>query len=135
MRTLLYILLASIVFSLIDWETVHLTRWVFPSTTAWMHAHEGQYALIQEVSEFLLCAPAIPLKPLFYALWMRTASQPEQQAITHAPAMNWRGFYRLTVRGGPWQFVSWGAWFLPWIVPSLLWMLVINLRRRRTDEI
>jgi hypothetical protein len=126
-KTIAYILLAALVFSLIDWETVHLTRWVFPSTTTWIHAHERQYALVQEVSEAVLCLPAIPLKPVFYALWMRTASQPEQQAITHAPSMNWGGFYRLQVRGQPWQFISWPAWFLPWVLPSLLWVLVIHL--------
>jgi hypothetical protein len=127
MKYLLYVIIAGFLFSYLDWQVIHLTRLSRPEWKEWMHAHERQYAAITGTLEFVLCAPALALKPVFYnAILSSKASQEEQDAITHAPKPDWRGFYHLPVRGQSWTFVSWLSWFLYWTPISLIWWRIIN---------
>lgn len=124
---LLYILVMTFLFALLDWETVHLTRWVHREWMDWMHQHEKAYALITGPLEFVLCSPCVALKPVFYDALMRVgASQEEQEALTHAPPASLAGFYHLPERGYSWTFVPWSAWFLYWLVPSAVWLMVVT---------
>ena len=109
-------------FALLNWKVVHLTRWIYPEWKEWMHAHERDYAAIMRTAQVVLCLPCIALEPIFFNALMRVeASAEESAALTHAPEMNMRGFYRLMRRGEAWTFISWWDWFVYWIPPSLLW--------------
>ena len=125
MKLLLYILTCTYLFARLDWFVVHYTRTM---NRAWLertHAHERQYAALTRSVELVLCAPAMALKPIFYHSFMDVeASAEEQEAILHGPKPDWRGFYTLPVRGQSWTFVSWSAWAVYWLVPSLVWVLV-----------
>lgn len=122
MKILLYVLLASFLFSLLDWKVIQFTRLNNREWLDWMHAHEQQYAAVTRTAETILCTPAMALKPIFYYAIMRAETNKEQRdAITHAPPPTWAGFYHLPVRGQPWKFVSWFAWFGYWLAPSFVW--------------
>jgi hypothetical protein len=117
-----YVLICAFAFSYLDWKVVHYTRLANREWLEWMHAHERQYAFVTRSVEFVLCAPALALKPLFYmAAVSSEASQEEQDAVLHADKPTWRGFYHLPVRGQSWTYVSWVWWFLYWLPISLLW--------------
>ncbi len=125
MKRILLIFIASFLFGYLDWQSVHQTRWVRPEWKDWMHTHEKQYALISRPVEFVLCTPCMALKPIFYnAAMSAEASQEEQDAITHAPKMDGRGFYHLVDRQTSWTFVSWVWWFIYWLPPSLVWWML-----------
>jgi len=122
MKLLSYVLLLSWLFALLDWKTVHVTRWTHPEWKDWMHANERRYANVTSIIEPVLCMPCMALKPIFYAALMGVeASQEEQDAITHAPEPTRFGFYHLVDRQTSHTFVSWLAWFGYWLVPSLIW--------------
>lgn len=124
---LLYIVLLSWLFGFMDWQTVHLTRWVDRSWLDWMHAHETQYAAITRPLETILCTPCMAFKPLTHYWSMKVqASQEEQDAIIHAPEPDARGFYHLPKRGESWTFVPWASWFGYWFAPSLLWFYLLH---------
>ena len=125
MKLFLYVLILSFLFGVLDWQSVHLTRWAYPDWLEWMHGHEKQYALITRPIEFVLCTPCMALKPIFYDAAMNVgASQEEQDAVTHAPRLDWNGFYHLVDRRTSWTFVPWFWWFVYWLPPSLLWWRV-----------
>ncbi len=119
-----YIILCAYLFALLDWQVIHYTRIANRDWLDWMHAHEKQYALVTRSVEFVLCAPALALKPIFYnAILSTQASQEEQDAIQHAPRPTLVGFYHLPVRGQSWTFVLWVWWFAYWLPLSLVWWL------------
>lgn len=123
-RLATYVLICSFLFSFLDWKVIHYTRIANREWLEWMHAHERQYAAVTRTAEFILCAPALSLKPIFYAAIVSSeASQEEQDAILHAPKPDLKGFYHLPVRGQSWTFVSWFWWFSYWIPVSLIWWL------------
>lgn len=123
---IIYILVCAFLFSWLDWKVIHITRWTNREWLEWMHAHERTYALITGPVETILCAPALALKPIFsHALMRVEASKEEQEAITHAPYPDWKGFYH-SVERGKWTFVPWWAWFLNWIPRSLIWYFVME---------
>lgn len=125
-KILLYILICSYLFGLLDWSVIHSTRWANRDWLDWMHKHERTYAVLTTGAEAILCTPCLALKPLFVEAIKRSrASQEEQDAITHAPLPNWSGFYHLVRREESWTFVPWSAWFLNWLVPSILWLWVM----------
>ena len=123
MRVLiLYILITSYLFGMLDWTVVHLTRWQHREWLDWMHAHEKQYSLIVRPIQYVLCTPAMAFKPIFFEMGKQVqASKQEQDAITHAPSMSWKGFYQLHSRDTSWTFTPWWSWFLYWTLPSLIW--------------
>jgi hypothetical protein len=133
-RTITFILVCSFAFAWLDWQTVHQTRWVHPEWKDWMHGHERLYANVTRPVEFVLCTPCLALKPLFYNAAMSvSASQEEQDAITHAPKMNERGFYHLVDRRYSWTFVGWFWWFLFWLPLSVLWWSILrHIQNRRS---
>lgn len=127
MKLPVYIIVCAFLFALLDWKVVHYTRIANRDWLEWMHRHEKQYAALTWTAEMVLCAPAVGLKPLFYAAALSSeASQEEQNAVLHAPKPDWRGFYRLPVRGQSWTFVSWAWWFLYWLPISLIWYLCMR---------
>lgn len=122
-----YIIVCGWLFALLDWKVIELTRLHLPELTEWMHAHEKTYALVTRILETILCTPAMALKPIFhYALMSVEAAKEQQEAITHAPRMNWQGFYLLMDRRYSWTFVSWIAWILYWTPPSILWWALVK---------
>lgn len=126
-RLFLYILICSYLFALLDWQTVHITRWTNREWLEWMHAHEKHYVMIVRPIEYILCTPAMAFKPIFFEGFKRAkASQEEQDAITHHPPMDIRGFYQLHSRSTSWTFTPWWAWFLYWTIPSYLWWKFIS---------
>jgi hypothetical protein len=128
MKLIRYILVCGFLFALLDWKVVHYTRIANRDWLDWMHAHEREYATITRTAEYILCAPALALKPIFYTSALAVeASQEEQEAVTHAPKPTWTGFYQLPVRGESWTYVSWFWWFMYWAPISLIWLAI---RRR-----
>lgn len=126
-KIFVYILIFSWLFAFIDWKVIHVTRWTRPEYKDAMHNAERTYALVTRTAETILCAPCMALKPVFLETMKRVeASQEEQDAITHAPAMNAQGFYQLPERGMSWTFVPWGLWLIYWSAPSVLWFVVIK---------
>lgn len=130
--SVLYILFMAWLFAMIDWQVIYLTRFKHPEWKDWMHTHEKQYALVKGTIELILSAPSVPLKPIFsHAIMEASTSQSQRVAITHSPPPNLSGFYRPAVRGEPYVFVHWWAWFLRWTGPSLFWWVAtawLNLR-------
>lgn len=132
MKMLGYILLMSFLFSLLDWKVIQLTRISKPEWKEWMHSHEQQYALVVHTSEYLLCAPAMALKPLtYYGIVASQASKEQQETILHAPYPTLQGFYTLPVRGDSWTFVPWVWWIIYWLPQVLGWLYAFELIRRR----
>jgi hypothetical protein len=126
MKLLIYITVCAFLFALLDWKVVHYTRIANRDWLEWMHAHERQYAAVTRTVEFILCAPALALKPLFYiAAVSSEASQEEQDSILHAPKPTWRGFYHLPRRGESWTFVPWIWWALYWLPVSVGWYWIV----------
>lgn len=124
---LLYILIMSWVFSMIDWQVIYLTRFSHPEWKDWMHTHEKQYAAIKGTAELILSTPSIPLKPIFaHAIKMSSTSYEQRKAITHAPDPTWKGFYRPVVRGEPYVYISWLSWFLYWLGPVFFWFWLVQ---------
>lgn len=128
MRHLLpYILLMSFLFALLDWKVIEVTRFQHPEWKEWMHSHETVYSNVIYSLEYVLCAPAMALKPIFYYAAVSTqASQEQQEAILHAPKPDWTGFYHLPVRGQSWTFVSWLDWFVYWLPQSIIWIYALR---------
>jgi hypothetical protein len=121
-KLLVYILLCGWLFSLLDWKVVQYTRLRDRDWLDWIHKHEKTYALVTRSFEYVLCTPAMALKPIFYDVFMAVeAAKEEQDSITHAPRPNWKGFYHLTDRRYSWTFVSWLSWLLYWLPLSVLW--------------
>lgn len=127
----LYIVIMTWLFAFLDWKIVRFTRLQHPALVEWMHTHELHYARITRSAELILCAPCLPLKPIFGEALLRVeTSQEEQTAIVHAPFWNKDGFYHLAKRGDSWTFVSWRDWFVYWFPVTLVWWLIVsNLRR------
>lgn len=124
-KVLRYVVICAFLFAMLDWQLVKLTRLTHPEWKDWMHGHEKQYAAIVHTAEWLICAPAMALKPVFYyAALSVEASQEQQDAITHAPKPDLRGFYHLVRRGDSWTYVSWIWWLAYWLPISWLWWLV-----------
>ncbi len=122
MRLLRYVLVCAFLFSFLDWKVIAFTRLANRDWLEWMHAHEQEYATVTNIIEFIVCAPALALKPIFTESMKRVeASQEEQDAITHAPGPDALGFYHLPKRGESWTFVPWLAWVLYWLPISLIW--------------
>ena len=127
MKLLIYILICSFLFAMLDWQSIHLTRWANRDWLEWMHDHERAYAALTTYPELVVCAPCVALKPIFLeAIKKSRASQEEQDATTHAPALDHKGFYHLVRRGESWTFVPWWSWFLYWLAPSAIWLLLIH---------
>jgi hypothetical protein len=123
MKLLLYILFMAWLFAMIDWQVIYLTRFKHPEWKDWMHAHEKQYALVKGTLEYIMSAPSVPLKPIFaHAIMEASTSQSQRDAIKHAPYPSWSGFYRPVVRGEPYVFVHWWAWFLKWFGWGVVWL-------------
>lgn len=121
-RLAVYVFMMAWLFSLLDWKVIQFTRLRDRSWLDWMHAHEKVYSLVTTIPEYLLCTPAMALKPVFYDVFMSVeAAKEEQDAVTHAPRPNWRGFYHLTDRRYSWTYVGWLSWFLYWLPLSLIW--------------
>lgn len=126
-RLAVYILLCAWLLSLLDWKVVQFTRLKNREWLDWMHEHERTYALVTRSIGYVICTPAMALKPIFYDVLMSVeAAEEEQRWITHAPRPSWRGFYHLTDRRYSWTFVSWLHWFAYWLPLSLLWWLTIG---------
>jgi hypothetical protein len=124
MKISAYVIICSFLFALLDWKVVQYTRVANRDWLDWMHDHERQYAAVTRTAEFVLCAPALALKPIFYYAAMSSeASQEEQDAVLHSPKPTAAGFYHLPVRGQAWTFVSWFWWFAYWTPISLLWWI------------
>ena len=124
-KLVLYLLVMTWLFSLLDWKVIQTTRLNRPEWTDWMHAHERQYAFVTRGLELALCAPCLAFKPILSDALMRVeASREQQAAITHAPRPDWLGFYHLVKRGDSWTFVSWLSWFLYWLPVSVVWWLL-----------
>jgi hypothetical protein len=124
MKLFRYILVCAFLFSFLDWKVIQFTRLQNRDWLDWMHAHEQEYGAITRAAELVLCTPALALKPIFLESMKRVeASQEEQDAITHAPLPDSQGFYHLPRRGESWTFVPWLAWFLYWLVPSVIWWM------------
>jgi hypothetical protein len=127
MKMIRYVTICAFLFAYLDWRVVHYTRIADRAWLEWMHAHEQQYALVTRTVEFVLCAPALALKPIFYhAALSAEASQEEQESILHADKPNAKGFYHLPVRGQSWTFAGWVWWFLYWTPISWMWWLVVK---------
>lgn len=127
MKLGIYILVCAYLFALLDWKVIHYTRVADREWLDWMHAHETTYAAVTRTAEVLLCTPGYALKPLFAHAMMRVeASKEEQEAVTHAPYPTWAGFHHLPVRGESWTFVPWLYWFLYWLAPSVVWLLIVR---------
>lgn len=123
MKILFYILLAGFLFALLDWKIIELTRIAHPEWTAWMHSHERLYADTVFTAEYLLCAPAMAIKPVFYyAIVASQASNQQQEWVIHAPFPTLQGFYHLPVRGQDWTFVPWFWWITYWIPQIAIWI-------------
>lgn len=130
-KFLVYFLVVSWLLAFVDWQSVHLTRWVHRDWLDWMHQHEKTYALLTRTGGLIACTPCMAFKPLFYfSMQYSQASQEERDAITHAPAPSWTGFYVLLERGTSWTFVPWIAWFVFWTGPSAIWFLIVRRVRR-----
>lgn|SRR5574341_110285 len=126
-QLLVYVLICAYLFALLDWKVVQFTRFTRPDLMERMHAYERSYAILTRTVELVLCAPAVALKPIFYEAFLDVeASGNEQEVIVHAPKPDWRGFYVLPKRGEGYVFVSWFAWAIYWIVPSLVWLIVVS---------
>lgn len=136
-KLLMYVVVCGWLFALLDWKVIELTRFYLPELKNWMHSNEHIYALVTRTIEMILCTPAVALKPVFQEVLMAVEAAKEQQdAIIHAPRMNWQGFYQLTDRNYSWTFVPWIAWIVYWIPPSLIWWLVVQkILRRQYDSI
>lgn len=128
MKTIVvWVFVFSWLFAGLDWQVVHLTRWTHPEYKEWMHTHETEYKFITNPIEWALCLPCMAVKPVMVEAFKRvSASQPEQDAITHAPTPDLRGFYHLPERGMKWTFVPWTAWFLYWTPPTLVWLWIVK---------
>lgn len=133
MKRISYILICAFLFALLDWKVVHYTRLANRDLLDWMHEHEKQYAVVTRTAEFIICTPALALKPVFYyAAMSAEASQEEQDAVLHSLKPTLAGFYHLPVRGQSWTFVSWFWWFAYWLPLSVIWWLVIQRIYDRT---
>lgn len=127
MKLALYILIGAYLLALVNWKTVHLTRWERPELKDWMHAHEQQYALVSNVFRYGICPPCAALEPIFYhAILAVEAGKEEQEAVLHAPLPDLYGFYHLADRNTSWTFVSWAAWFLYWLPLSAIWFVLMR---------
>jgi hypothetical protein len=131
MRILIYIIVMSFIFALLDWKVISITRLQSREWLDWMHSHEKQYQVLTQAVEYGLCTPALALKPIFYySIVSSVASQEQQDSILHAPKPTLQGFYLLPVRGDAWTFVPWTAWFIYWIPQAILWILAVEKIRR-----
>jgi hypothetical protein len=136
MKLFVYIIVCAFLFALLDWKVIQFTRLANREWLDWMHTHERQYAAITRTTEYILCAPALALKPLFYiAAVSSEASQENQDSILHAPKPNLSGFYHLPRRGESWTFVNWIWWFLYWIPISVLWWMGIQWARNMINQL
>lgn len=122
-----YVIIMGYLFALLDWKIIAFTRLENRDWLEWMHAHEREYATITGVTELIVCAPALALKPIFTESMKRVeVSQEEQSAISHQPSgepsISLSGFYHLPKRGESWTFVPWLAWLAYWLPPSLIWL-------------
>jgi len=126
-NTIIYIVFMAWLFAMLDWQVIYITRFQHPEWKEWMHAHEKQYALVTGPLEYLISMPSVPLKPIFaHAIKIASTSDEQRKAITHSPDPTWKGFYRPVIRGQPYVFVPWFAWFLKWLGPSLMWLMVVR---------
>lgn len=127
MKLFTYILVMAYLFALLDWKVIQATRFTHPELKDWMHAHERTYANILRPLQWVLCTPAVALQPIFHDAFIRVeATGEQQQAISHAPRMGWNGFYKPVLRGQSYVFVSWFSWFVYYLVPSVVWWLLVR---------